>query len=121
MPMMPIQRASCAQAALYTAITAPFRNRQQIADALCSVVSTAKAAAYDTGGIKVLRGHTSMRESNPTRWAPLESAIWEVVHAGHTPGAVWEEVEKQLNKIGVEVGNLHDVAALAAKQRSQVA
>jgi len=115
------QRASCAQAALYTAITAPFRNRQQIADALCSVVSTAKAAAYDTGGIKVLRGHTSMRESSPTRWAPLESAIWEVVHAGHTPGAVWEEIEKQLNKIGVEVGNLHDVAALAAKQRSQVA
>ena len=114
------QRAKDAQVEFYQLITAPFRDRDKFANALCSVVETARVAARNTGGIEVTHGHRSMREAQPNRWAELESSAWDVVCAGN-PGVIWAELEKQMRKIGLHVEPLSDIAEASAEKHSHAA
>ena len=112
------QRAFDAQVALYGTIAATFKNRNDIAEALCSAISTGQVALRNAdGGIAVSHGHHSLPEVNPDLWDGIEGSVWNAVYAGHAPGGIWGEIETQLKKIGLDVAAISDVAtAHAAKQ-----
>lgn len=104
------QRAFHAQVALYGLITAPFiESRDNIAEALRSVVSTAQLAEGQTGGIAISHGHKSQPDQDSAEWTDLEKSVWAKVHASSTPGDIWETMEVQMTHIGVKVSALADV------------
>ena len=95
----PTDRAKEALVVLGQEISARNRNRERIAEALLSVLSTTEIASRNDGRVTTLHNYIGPAGRQPAAWEALEIAVWTTATiGGHRPMEILCRIAEYVRK-----------------------
>ena len=95
----PTDRAKEALVVLGQEISAQNRNRERIAEALLSVLSTTEIASRNDGRVTTLHNYIGPAGRQPAAWEALEIAVWTTATiGGHRPMEILRRTAEYVRK-----------------------